>query len=158
MREREVPSGNEAPVSFSLWCSYDSREMACARISIAKTPSFPLRPDDNASRFTAVLSTLSGDSGSSCLGCQMESNLSSLSFPFLFLLFKNSAPGAKQLPAALPSSISGTRSRATRLSKAYHDEENTPTIHVCTCIVLVFSFFCFAGFFCEKIILACCLA
>ena len=46
------------------------------------------------------------------------------------------------LAAALPSSISGTRSRATRLWKA-HDEKNYPT-------VLVFSFSFFAGLFCEK--------
>jgi hypothetical protein len=32
-------------------------------------------------------------------------NLSSLSFPFLFLLFKNSAPGAKQLPGGEPESF-----------------------------------------------------
>ena len=46
----------------------------------------------------------------------------------------------------LPSSISGTRSRAMRRWKA-HDEENSST-------VFVFSFSCFAGFFCEKNILA----
>ena len=50
----------------------------------------------------------------------------------------------------LPSSISGTRSRAMRRWKA-HDEKNSP-------IVFVFSFSLFAGLFCEKTILACCLA
>ena len=42
----------------------------------------------------------------------------------------------------LPSSISGTRSRAMRRWKA-HDEKNYPT-------VLVFSFSSIEGFFCEK--------
>ena len=51
---------------------------------------------------------------------------------------------------SLPSSISGTRSRAMRRWKA-HDEKNYP-------IVFVFSFSLFAGLFCEKNILACCLA
>ena len=46
----------------------------------------------------------------------------------------------------LPSSISGTRSRAMRRWKA-HDEKNYPT-------VLVFTFSSIEGFFCEKIILA----
>lgn len=52
--------------------------------------SFPLRPNDNASRFTAVLSTLSGDSGDRHVW-DVNWNLSSLS-PLSFSFYSKTQP------------------------------------------------------------------
>ena len=86
------------PRSASYVVSYDSREMACARTCTANTLSFPFLCGPMITlRVSRPFFQLSGDSGA-FLGVPsgMES-FPSLS-PFLFFLFKNSAPGAKQLP------------------------------------------------------------